>query len=71
VVCAFRRYERRTVMKSYSDPPREEALEDVLEVELEEDLEDEDSYSVPLEADPADTAEQHQLVGGDDEEEYR
>jgi hypothetical protein len=57
-------------MNSYSDPPREEAIEDVLEDEL--DAEDEDeTYSVPLEADPADTVEQRQRVGDDDEDDYR
>jgi hypothetical protein len=58
-------------MTSSPEPPREEAFEDVLETELEAELEDENSYSVPLEADPADTAEQHHLVGGDDEDDYR
>jgi hypothetical protein len=57
-------------MSSYPDPPREQAYEDVLEDELDTD-EDDETYSVPLEADPADSAEQHQLVGGDDEDDYR
>jgi hypothetical protein len=58
-------------MTSIPEPPREEAFEDVLEAELDEELADEDDYSVPLEADPADTAEQHHLVGGEDEDDYR
>jgi hypothetical protein len=58
-------------MTSYRDEPREEALEDVLEDELEGAHSDENDFSVPLEADPADTAEQHQLVGGEDEDDYR
>jgi hypothetical protein len=57
-------------MSTNSEPPREEAYEDVLEDELEAEDEDE-TYSVPLEVDPADSAEQRQLVGGDDEDDYR
>jgi hypothetical protein len=57
-------------MSRSAEPPREEALEDVLEDELDADEEDE-TYSVPLEVDPADSAEQRQLVGGDDEDDYR
>jgi hypothetical protein len=62
--------ERTTAMSSSADAPREEALEDVLEEELDSGTDDE-TFSVPLEADPADSAEQHQLVGGDDEDDYR
>ena len=57
-------------MSTNSEPPREEAYEDVLEDELKAEDEDE-TYSVPLEVDPADSAEQRQLVGGDDEDDYR
>ena len=57
-------------MSTNSEPPREEAYEDVLEDELEAE-DEEDTYSVPLEVDPADSAEQRQLVGGDDEDDYR
>lgn len=57
-------------MSTNSESPREEAYEDVLEDELEAEDEDE-TYSVPLEVDPADSAEQRQLVGGDDEDDYR
>lgn len=57
-------------MSSSADMPREEALEDVLEEELDSG-EDDETYSVPLEADPADIAEQRQLVGGEDEDDYR
>jgi hypothetical protein len=57
-------------MSRNAEPPREEAFEDVLEDELDADEEDE-TYSVPLEVDPADSAEQRQLVGGDDEDDYR
>jgi hypothetical protein len=57
-------------MSRNSEPPREEAYEDVLEDELEADEEDE-TYSVPLEVDPADSAEQRHSVGGDDEDDYR
>ncbi len=58
-------------MTSYRDEPREEALEDVLEDELDTARDNGSDFSVPLEADPADTAEQHQLVGGEDEDDYR
>ena len=57
-------------MTSYSEPPREEAFEDVLEEQLDRDPGDE-TYAVPLEADPADSAEQRQLVGGEDDDDYR
>ncbi len=57
-------------MSTNSEPPREEAYEDVLEDELEAE-DEEETYTVPLEVDPADSAEQRQLVGGDDEDDYR
>lgn len=57
-------------MTSYSEPPREEAFEDLLEEELDKDSGDE-TYAVPLEVDPADSAEQRQLVGGEDDDDYR
>ena len=57
-------------MSTNSESPREEAYEDVLEDELEAE-DEEETYSVPLEVDPADSAEQRQLVGGDDEDDYR
>jgi hypothetical protein len=57
-------------MSTNPEPPREEAYEDVLEDELKAD-DEEGTYSVPLEVDPADSAEQRQLVGGDDEDDYR
>jgi hypothetical protein len=57
-------------MTSYSEPPREEAYEDVLEDAREADHDD-PSYATPLEADPADSAEQRQPLGGDDEDDYR
>ena len=36
-----------------------------------EDPGDEDEFDVPLEADPADAAEQRRVVGDADEEDYR